>query len=355
MATCPECDADIDVDEYDVDKGDIIQLPGVREQPRSHLASRPSSSTSRPKRTRTSWTRTRPTKTTRKKRKRIGTSDVSSRRQSGRGQRRDRLERKEQRLREILAGLRLGDRRVQRRRRQRVPGGGRRRGARRPRAVRHGRQPQLPGAPPRAGRCGSPREFQPAPRVPPDRRRWSGPSTRANPSNRCYYCKQELFGRLTALARERGFAAVVDGNNADDRGDYRPGRQAAREFGVRSPLDEAGLTKAEIRELSRRLGLPTWDEPASACLSSRIPYNSTVTVEKLRMIEQAEEVLHSPRLPRTAASATTATWRGSSSRRRDLPRALERRRARRDIVRRSEGDRLPLRQRRPRRGTGRAA
>ena len=116
---------------------------------------------------------------------------------------------------------------------------------------------------------------------------------RANPSNRCYYCKHELFGRLTALARERGFAAVADGNNADDRGDYRPGREAAREFGVRSPLDEAGLGKAEIRQLSRRLGLPTWDQPASACLSSRIPYGSEVTVEKLRMIEQAEQVLHS--------------------------------------------------------------
>jgi uncharacterized protein len=116
---------------------------------------------------------------------------------------------------------------------------------------------------------------------------------RANPSNRCYYCKHELFGRLTALARERGFQAVADGNNADDRGDYRPGREAAREFGVHSPLDEAGLTKADIRELSRGLGLPTWDQPASACLSSRIPYGSEVTVEKLRMIEQAEQVLHS--------------------------------------------------------------
>jgi uncharacterized protein len=119
------------------------------------------------------------------------------------------------------------------------------------------------------------------------------PEYTANPSNRCYYCKQELFGRLTALARDRGFAAVVDGNNADDRGDYRPGREAAREHGVRSPLDEAGLTKVEIRQLSRLLDLPTWDEPASACLSSRIPYGSAVTVEKLRMIEQAEDVLHS--------------------------------------------------------------
>jgi len=85
----------------------------------------------------------------------------------------------------------------------------------------------------------------------------------------------------------------VDGNNADDRGDYRPGREAAREHGVRSPLDEAGLTKAEIRQISRRLGLPTWDEPASACLSSRIPYGTEVTVDTLRMIEQAEDVLQS--------------------------------------------------------------
>lgn len=117
------------------------------------------------------------------------------------------------------------------------------------------------------------------------------PEYRANPENRCYYCKQELFARLTGIARARGFRAVVDGSNADDRGDYRPGRQAAREFGVRSPLDEAGLTKAEIRELSKRAGLPTWDEPASACLSSRIPYHSEVTPEKLRRIEQAEEAL----------------------------------------------------------------
>ena len=116
---------------------------------------------------------------------------------------------------------------------------------------------------------------------------------RANPVNRCYFCKLELYTSLSRIASERGFAAVADGSNADDRGDYRPGRQAAREFGVRSPLDEAGLTKADIRELSRRAGLPTWDEPASACLSSRIPYHSEVTDEKLRMIEQAEAVLRS--------------------------------------------------------------
>jgi uncharacterized protein len=114
---------------------------------------------------------------------------------------------------------------------------------------------------------------------------------RANPANRCYYCKHELYTQLTALAQEQGIPMIADGSNADDRGDYRPGRQAAREFGVRSPLDEVGLTKEEIRELSRQAGLPTWDEPASACLSSRIPYFSEVTDEKLRMIERAETVL----------------------------------------------------------------
>jgi uncharacterized protein len=117
------------------------------------------------------------------------------------------------------------------------------------------------------------------------------PEYRANPANRCYYCKNELYSRLSTLALERGIAIIADGSNADDRGDYRPGRQAAREFGVRSPLDEAELTKDEIRELSRRAGLPTWDEPASACLSSRIPYFSEVTDEKLRQIEQAEAAL----------------------------------------------------------------
>jgi pyridinium-3,5-biscarboxylic acid mononucleotide sulfurtransferase len=116
------------------------------------------------------------------------------------------------------------------------------------------------------------------------------PDYRANPANRCYFCKHELYTHLTRLAADRR-AIVVDGSNADDRGDYRPGRQAAREFGVRSPLDEANLEKHEIRELSRRLGLPSWDEPASACLSSRIPYHSEVTREKLRSIEQAEQAL----------------------------------------------------------------
>jgi uncharacterized protein len=117
------------------------------------------------------------------------------------------------------------------------------------------------------------------------------PEYRANPANRCYFCKQELYTHLSAIARERGFPVIVDGSNADDRGDYRPGRQAAREFGVRSPLDEADLTKDDIRALSRVAGLPTWDEPASACLSSRIPYFTEVTPEKLRMIERAERAL----------------------------------------------------------------
>ena len=116
------------------------------------------------------------------------------------------------------------------------------------------------------------------------------PDYRANPENRCYFCKHELYTHLSRIAAERG-AIVVDGNNADDRGDYRPGRQAAREFGVRSPLDEVNLAKDEIRELSRLAGLPTWDEPASACLSSRIPYHSEVTGDKLRMIERAEQAI----------------------------------------------------------------
>jgi uncharacterized protein len=119
----------------------------------------------------------------------------------------------------------------------------------------------------------------------------SRPEYRANAGDRCYYCKNELYSRLTAMAAERGFAAVVDGSNADDRGDYRPGRTAAREFAVRSPLDEVGLTKQEIRELSRQRGLPTWDEPASACLSSRIPHFDEVTEAKLAMVERAEAVL----------------------------------------------------------------
>jgi pyridinium-3,5-biscarboxylic acid mononucleotide sulfurtransferase len=117
------------------------------------------------------------------------------------------------------------------------------------------------------------------------------PNYQANPTNRCYFCKHELFTKLGELAARRGFAAVCDGNNADDVGDYRPGRQAAAELNVRSPLTEAGLTKADIRALSHAAGLPVWDRPASACLSSRIPYGLPVTIEKLSVIERGEAAL----------------------------------------------------------------
>src|SRR5581483_733199 len=105
---------------------------------------------------------------------------------------------------------------------------------------------------------------------------------RNNPPNRCYYCKRELHTDLRSIADERGFAAICDGNNLDDTGDFRPGRKAAAELGVVSPLIECEITKAELRYLSKRAGLPTWDRPASACLSSRVPYGMEVTPEKLR-------------------------------------------------------------------------
>ena len=113
----------------------------------------------------------------------------------------------------------------------------------------------------------------------------------ANPANRCYFCKHELFTELEPLAKAEGFAVIAYGENASDVGDFRPGGQAAKEFQVRAPLKEVGLTKAEIRELSAQLGLPTADKPQMACLSSRIPHGEPVTPEKLAMIEQAENVL----------------------------------------------------------------
>ena len=114
------------------------------------------------------------------------------------------------------------------------------------------------------------------------------PSYASNPVNRCYFCKAELFTRLSALASTRGFRAIAYGENADDMQQVRPGRQAAAEFSVIAPLRDAGLTKAEIRELSRALGLPTADAPAQPCLSSRIPHGTPVTVTALAMVERGE-------------------------------------------------------------------
>jgi uncharacterized protein len=120
---------------------------------------------------------------------------------------------------------------------------------------------------------------------------FDNPDYTANPANRCYFCKHELFDELTAIARAEGFAVIAYGENASDAGDFRPGAKAAGEFQVRAPLKDAGLTKAEIRELSAQLGLPTADKPQMACLSSRIPHGEPVNTEKLRMIEAAENIL----------------------------------------------------------------
>jgi uncharacterized protein len=122
-------------------------------------------------------------------------------------------------------------------------------------------------------------------------REFDNPDYLANPNNRCYFCKHELFTELVPIARQEGFKVIVYGENASDIGDFRPGAKAAQEFQVRAPLKEVGLTKAEIRELSGQLGLPTADKPQMACLSSRVPFGEPVTPEKLRMIEQAEYVL----------------------------------------------------------------
>jgi uncharacterized protein len=122
-------------------------------------------------------------------------------------------------------------------------------------------------------------------------REFESPSYLANPDNRCYFCKHELFKELAPLAKAEGLAVIAYGENASDIGDYRPGAQAAAEFQARAPLKEAGLTKAAIRALSAQLGLPTADKPQMACLSSRVPYGEPVTPQKLSMIEQAENVL----------------------------------------------------------------
>ena len=112
-----------------------------------------------------------------------------------------------------------------------------------------------------------------------------------NPKNRCYLCKRELFTKFRRAAEERGISHIVEGSNVDDMGDYRPGMIAVAELNIKSPLREAGLTKAEIRQLSKEIGLPTWDKPSFACLSSRFVYGETITKEKLSMIERAEQKL----------------------------------------------------------------
>jgi len=117
------------------------------------------------------------------------------------------------------------------------------------------------------------------------------PQYRDNPPDRCYFCKDELFAKMKALADERGFATIADGSNADDLGDFRPGRKAAHRHLVRSPMVEVNLHKPEIRELSRQAGLPTADQPGSACLSSRFPYGIRITEEKLRIVDRGEETL----------------------------------------------------------------
>jgi uncharacterized protein len=142
---------------------------------------------------------------------------------------------------------------------------------------------------------------------------FENPNYLANPNNRCYFCKHELFTELEPLAKAERFAVIAYGENASDIGDYRPGAQAAAQFQIRAPLKEAGLTKAEIRELSAQLGLPTADKPQMACLSSRIPYGEAVTEQKLSMIEQAENVLrdlgfHDVRVRHHELKVTSDAW-----------------------------------------------
>lgn len=112
-----------------------------------------------------------------------------------------------------------------------------------------------------------------------------------NPVNRCYYCKKELFSKIWRIAKENNINAVLDGSNMDDTGDYRPGMKAAKELKVISPLKEAGFTKQDIRDLSKKMGIPTWNKPSFACLSSRFPYGNEITNEKLKMVEQSEQFL----------------------------------------------------------------
>lgn len=117
------------------------------------------------------------------------------------------------------------------------------------------------------------------------------PNYKSNPSNRCYYCKDELYGKLKAIATGKNIDFVLDGSNTDDMSDFRPGRQAASEHGIRSPLIEVGISKQELRELSKKQKLPTWDKPASPCLSSRIAYGIPVSIERLSKVERGEQIL----------------------------------------------------------------
>ena len=153
---------------------------------------------------------------------------------------------------------------------------------------------------------------------------FDNPSYLANPNNRCYFCKHELFTELMPLAKDQGFNVLAYGENASDAGDFRPGAQAAAEFQVRAPLKEAGLSKSDIRQLSAELGLPTADKPQMACLSSRVPYGEAVTPEKLRMIEAAENFLrdlgfydvrvrhHVLSAPETSATISSASGRSAA-------------------------------------------
>lgn len=120
----------------------------------------------------------------------------------------------------------------------------------------------------------------------------ANPNFRKNPHDRCYYCKSDLYSQLIMIKKEKGISFVIDGANIDDLQDYRPGGRAKDELGVRSPLQEAGMTKEDIRRISEDLGLPTWNKPSLACLSSRLPYGEEITLEKLTIIDQAEIALH---------------------------------------------------------------
>jgi len=152
------------------------------------------------------------------------------------------------------------------------------------------------------------------------------PRYAANPADRCFYCKSDLFARLQEVATARGFGAIASGANADDTGDFRPGLRAGARIGVRSPLLEAGLTKADVRAASRALNLPTWNKPAMACLASRVPYGQAVTAEKLSRIERAEYAVRDLGFPECRVRDHDATARIEVPAA-DLPRAVARREA----------------------------